>query len=100
MFILEQVVVELLNLVISVYHLATVSLDRASVLFPTCYFPACPSIIKKVHVAEVTDQSTKQQETQALGKERQSCRSPSYGAAAIKHCYMSSNAPVSLKSRM
>jgi hypothetical protein len=42
MFILEQVVVELLNLVISVYHLVTVFLDRASVLFSTC-----PSIIKK-----------------------------------------------------
>jgi hypothetical protein len=47
MFILEQVVEELLNLVISVYHLATVSLDRASVLFLTCHFPTCPSIIKK-----------------------------------------------------
>jgi hypothetical protein len=47
MFILEQVVVELLNLVISVYHLATVFLDRASVLFPTCHFLTCPSIIKK-----------------------------------------------------
>jgi hypothetical protein len=47
MFMLEQVVVELLNLVISVYHLATVFLDRASVLFLTCHFPACPSIIKK-----------------------------------------------------
>jgi hypothetical protein len=47
MFMLEQVVVKLLNLVISVYHLATVSLDHASVLFPTCHFPTCPSIIKK-----------------------------------------------------
>jgi hypothetical protein len=47
MFTLEQVVVELLNLVISVYHLAIVSLDRASVLFPACHFPTCPSIIKK-----------------------------------------------------
>jgi hypothetical protein len=36
-----------LNLIISAYHLATVSLDRASVLFPTCHFPTCPSIIKK-----------------------------------------------------
>jgi hypothetical protein len=44
---LEQVIVKLLNLVISVYHLATVSLDRASVLFPTCHFLTCPSIIKK-----------------------------------------------------
>jgi hypothetical protein len=42
MFILEQVVVELLNLIISVYHVPNVSLDRASVLFSTC-----PSIIKK-----------------------------------------------------
>jgi hypothetical protein len=42
MFMLEQVVVELLNLVISVYHVPTVFLDRASILFPTC-----PSIIKK-----------------------------------------------------
>jgi hypothetical protein len=58
MFILEQVVVKLLNLVISVYHLVTVFLDRASVLFSTC-----PSIIKKVHVVEVTDQNTEQQET-------------------------------------
>jgi hypothetical protein len=99
MFMLEQVVVELLNLVISVYHLATVFLDHASVLFPTCHFPTCPSI-KKVHVVEVTDQSTKQQETQPPGRERQSCRSPSQRAAAIKHCYTSSNAPVSLKSRM
>jgi hypothetical protein len=47
MFMLEQVVVELLNLVISVYHVPTVSLDRASVLFPTCHFPTCPGIIKK-----------------------------------------------------
>jgi hypothetical protein len=47
MFMLEQVVGELLNLVISVYHLATVSLDRASVLFPTCHFSTCHSIIKK-----------------------------------------------------
>jgi hypothetical protein len=47
MFMLEQVVVELLNLVISVYHLATVSLDRASVLFSTCHFLTCPSIIIK-----------------------------------------------------
>jgi hypothetical protein len=47
MFMLEQVVVELLNLVISVYHVSTVFLDRASVLFPICDFPTCPSIIKK-----------------------------------------------------
>jgi hypothetical protein len=47
MFILEQVVVELLNLVISVYHVPTVFLDRASILFPTCDFPTCPSIINK-----------------------------------------------------
>jgi hypothetical protein len=47
MFILEQVVVKLLNLVISVYHVPTVSLDRASVLFLTCDFPTYPSIIKK-----------------------------------------------------
>jgi hypothetical protein len=47
MFMLEQVLVELLNLIISVYHLVTVSLDRASVLFLTCHFPPCPSIIKK-----------------------------------------------------
>jgi hypothetical protein len=47
MFMLEQVVVELLNLVISVYHVATVSLDRANVLFLTCHFPTCPSIINK-----------------------------------------------------
>jgi hypothetical protein len=47
MFILKQVVVELLNLVISVYHVPTVSLDRASVLFPTSDFSTCPSIIKK-----------------------------------------------------
>jgi hypothetical protein len=46
MFMLEQVVMELLNLVISVYHVATVSLDCASVLFPTYHFPTCPSIIK------------------------------------------------------
>jgi hypothetical protein len=38
MFMLEQVVVELLNLVISVYHLTTVFLDCASVLFSTCHF--------------------------------------------------------------
>jgi hypothetical protein len=100
MFKLEQVVVELLNLVISVYHLATVSLDYTSVLFPTCHFPTYPSIIKKVHVVEVTDQSTEQQETQPPGREQQSCCSPSQGAVAIKHCYTSSNAPVSLKSRM
>jgi hypothetical protein len=100
MFMLEQVVMELLNLVISVYHVATVSLDCASVLFPTYHFPTCPSIIKKIHVIEVTDQSTEQQETQPLGRERQSYCSPSQGAATIKHCYTSSNAPVSLKSRM
>jgi hypothetical protein len=47
MFMLEQVVVELFNLVISVYHVSTISLDRASVLFPTCDFLTCPSIIKK-----------------------------------------------------
>jgi hypothetical protein len=47
MFMLEQVIVKLLNLVISVYHVTTVSLDRASVLFPICHFPTCPSIIKK-----------------------------------------------------
>jgi hypothetical protein len=47
MFMLEQVLVELLNLVISVYHLATVFLDRASVLFLICHFLTCPSIIKK-----------------------------------------------------
>jgi hypothetical protein len=47
MFTLEQMVVELLNLVISVYHVPTVSLDHASVLFPTYDFPTCPSIIKK-----------------------------------------------------
>jgi hypothetical protein len=47
MFIFEQVVVELLNLVISVYHVATVSLDRANVLFPTYHFTTYPSIIKK-----------------------------------------------------
>jgi hypothetical protein len=47
MFMLEQVVVELLNLVISVYHVTTVSLNRASVLFPTCHFLTCSSIIKK-----------------------------------------------------
>jgi hypothetical protein len=47
MFMLEQVVVELLNLVISVYHLATVFLDHASVLFSTCHFLTCPSTIKK-----------------------------------------------------
>jgi hypothetical protein len=28
-------------------HVPTVSLDRASVLFPMCDFPTCPSIIKK-----------------------------------------------------
>jgi hypothetical protein len=100
MFMLEQVVMELLNLIISVYHLATVFLDRASVLFSTCHFPTCPSIIKKVYVVEVTDQSTEQQETQPLGRERQSCCSPIQGAAAIKHYYTSSNAPVNLKSRM
>jgi hypothetical protein len=44
---LEKVAVELLNLVISVYHVPIVFLDRASVLFPTCNFPTCPSIIKK-----------------------------------------------------
>jgi hypothetical protein len=71
MFMLEQVVVELLNLVISVYHVATVFLDRASVLFPTCHFPTCLSIIKKVHVVEVTDQSMEQQETQPPGREQQ-----------------------------
>jgi hypothetical protein len=37
MFMLEQVIVELLNLVISVYHLTTVSLDRTSVLFLACH---------------------------------------------------------------
>jgi hypothetical protein len=100
MFMLKQVVVKLLNLVISVYHVPTVSLDRASVLFPTCHFPTYPSIIKKIYVVEVTDQSTEQQETQPPSKERQSCCSPSQGAADIKHCYMSLNAPVSLKSRM
>jgi hypothetical protein len=47
MFMLEQVVVELLNLVISVYHLATIFLDRASVLFSTYHFLTCSSIIKK-----------------------------------------------------
>jgi hypothetical protein len=47
MFMLEQVVVELLNLVISVYHLATVSLNHVSVLFLTYHFITCPSIIKK-----------------------------------------------------
>jgi hypothetical protein len=47
MFMLKQVVVKLLNLIISVYHVPTVSLDRASVLFPTCHFPTYPSIIKK-----------------------------------------------------
>jgi hypothetical protein len=77
MFMLEQVVVELLNLIISVYHMATVSLDRASVLFPTYHFPTCPSIIKKVHVIKVTDQSTEQQETQPTSREWQSCCSPS-----------------------
>jgi hypothetical protein len=38
MFMLEQVVVELLNLVISVYHVVTIFLDRASVLFLICPF--------------------------------------------------------------
>jgi hypothetical protein len=46
MFMLEQVVVELLNLVISVYHVPTVSLHHASVLFPIRHFATCPSIIK------------------------------------------------------
>jgi hypothetical protein len=47
MFMLEQVVVELLNLIINVYHVATIFLDRASVLFSTCHFSTCPNIIKK-----------------------------------------------------
>jgi hypothetical protein len=47
MFMLEQVVLKLLNLVINVYNVPTVSVDCASVLFPICHFPTCPNIIKK-----------------------------------------------------
>jgi hypothetical protein len=47
MFMLEQVVLKLLNLVINVYNVPKVFLDRESVLFLTCHFPTCPNIIKK-----------------------------------------------------
>jgi hypothetical protein len=99
MFILEQAVVELLNLIISVYHLATIFSRSCKCFIFNMSLLTCPSIIK-VHVVKVTDQSTAQQETQPLGREQQSCRSPNQGAATIKHCYTSSNAAVSLKSRM